>query len=238
MGQVHIHCDGDQLKLSDSDRGSNMEYTATFYYEWRTDLYDHNIQLSPSTGQSEMVSTEKINISSSQQTSVSSNADTDQGNKISEQDDVSTSEQPTYAAIKKKQKKNKHLKGKNFPKNASPLEKNKEKIVLCSHSAIKVKKRETTPTSVHSTESLEALYSAVQKKPKAYRDKEEKVPPPPPYSVEELYTAMEEEEGAPQIPPHTIEDLYTAAMKKPKGDSADSGTDRAPPIPPHTVDDC
>ena len=60
------------------------------------------IQMSPSTGQSEMVSTEKINIPSSQQTSVSSNTDTDQGNKISEQDDVSTSEQPTYAAIKKK----------------------------------------------------------------------------------------------------------------------------------------
>ena len=110
--------------------------------------------------------------------------------------------------------------------------------MLCSHSAIKVKKGETTPTSVHSTESLEALYSVVQKKPKADRDKEEKVPPPPPYSVEELYTAMEEEEGAPQIPPHIIEDLYTAVMKKPKGDSADSGTDGAPPIPPHTVDDC
>jgi hypothetical protein len=49
---------------------------------------------------------------------------------------------------------------------------------------------------------------------------------------------MEEEEGAPQIPPHTIENLYTAVMKKPKGDSTDTGTDGAPPIPPHTVDDC
>ena len=36
MGQVYIHCDGDQLKLSDSDRGyrSNTEYTATSYYVW------------------------------------------------------------------------------------------------------------------------------------------------------------------------------------------------------------
>ena len=114
------------------------------------------------------------------------------------------------------------------------------------HSAVKVKKRETTPTSVDTTESLEALYSVVQKKPKADRDKEEKVPPPPPYSVEELYTAvrknakgsvMEEEDGAPQIPPHTIEDMYTAVMKKPKGDSTESGTDGAPPIPPYTEDD-
>ena len=71
------------------------------------------------------------------------------------------------------------------------------------------------------SESPEALYSVVHKKSKADRDKEEKVPPPPPYSVEELYTAvkknakgsaMEEEDGAPQIPPHTIEDLYTAPM--------------------------
>ena len=33
-GIVYIHCDGQQLKLSDSDRGSNMEYTATSYYVW------------------------------------------------------------------------------------------------------------------------------------------------------------------------------------------------------------
>ena len=34
MGQVYIHCDGEQLKLSDSDRGSSTKYTATSYYEW------------------------------------------------------------------------------------------------------------------------------------------------------------------------------------------------------------
>ena len=214
-----------------------------------TDLYDQ-IQLSPSIRQSEVASEaeiENIYIPSSQQSSISPNTDTDQGKKISEQDNVSTSEQPMYAAVKIKQKKSKHLKGKNSPKNASSLEKNKEEIVLCSHSAVKVKKRETTPTSVHSTESLEALYSVVQKKPKADRDKEEKVPPPLPYSVEELYTAvrknakgsaMEEEDAAPQIPPHTIEDLYTAVMKKPKGYSTDTGVDGALPIPPYTVDDC
>jgi hypothetical protein len=31
---AYIHCDGEQLKLSDSDRGSNTEYTATSYYVW------------------------------------------------------------------------------------------------------------------------------------------------------------------------------------------------------------
>ena len=176
-----------------------------------TDLYDQ-IQLSPSIRQSEVATEaeiENIYIPSSQQPRVSPNTDTDQGNKISEQDNVSTSEQPTYVAVKIKQKTPER---KEFPKKCmdSSLEKNKEEIVLCSHSAIKVKKRETTPTSVDTTESLEALYSVVQKKPKADRDKEEKIPPPPPYSVEELYTAvnknakgsaMEEEDGAPQIPP-------------------------------------
>ena len=34
MGNVYIYCDGDQLKLSDSDRGSNTEYIATSYYVW------------------------------------------------------------------------------------------------------------------------------------------------------------------------------------------------------------
>jgi hypothetical protein len=32
---AYIHCDGEQLKLSDSDRGSNnVEYTNTSYYVW------------------------------------------------------------------------------------------------------------------------------------------------------------------------------------------------------------
>ena len=35
-GIKYIHCDGVTLKLSDSDRGSNMEYTDTSYYVWNT----------------------------------------------------------------------------------------------------------------------------------------------------------------------------------------------------------
>ena len=205
-----------------------------------TDLYDQ-IQLSPSTGQAEIVSkaeTENTNTLSSHHTRVYTNIDKDHCNKISGQDNVAMSEQPTYAAVDNKQKKNKE-------------EKKREGVVLSVHCADKedtkkkIKQREATPTSLHTTESPEALYSVVKKKPKA--DKEETVPPPPPHSLEELYTAvkknvkgsaMEEEEGAPQIPPHTIEELYTAVVKKPKGDSAtESETDGAPPIPPHTVDD-
>jgi hypothetical protein len=31
---VYFHCDGEKLKLSDSDGGSTTEYTATSYYVW------------------------------------------------------------------------------------------------------------------------------------------------------------------------------------------------------------
>ncbi len=220
------------------------------------DLYDQ-IQLSPSTGQAEIASKaeiENISILLSHQTSDSSNTDIDQCNKISEQDnDIVTSEQPTYAAVKKKHKKSKIMKWRSHQNNTAAVEKNREKIISSSHSVLDkedikknpTKQREPTPTFMHTTESPEALYSAVMKKPKA--DKEEQVPPPLSHSVEELYTAvkknvqgsaMEEKEGPPHIPPHTIEDLYTAVMKKPKGDPTDTGTDGAPPIPPHTVDDC
>ena len=34
MGLVYVHCNGEQLQLSNSDRGSNTEYTATSYYVW------------------------------------------------------------------------------------------------------------------------------------------------------------------------------------------------------------
>ena len=64
-----------------------------------TNLYDQ-IQLSPSTGQAEIISKaeiKNINTLSSHQT-----VDTEQCNKTTEQGSVSTSEQPTYAAVKKK----------------------------------------------------------------------------------------------------------------------------------------
>ena len=34
MGIEYIHCDGDDLKLSDSERGSNTKYMNTLYYVW------------------------------------------------------------------------------------------------------------------------------------------------------------------------------------------------------------
>ena len=47
MGNVYIHCDGQQLKLSDSDRGSNTEYTATSYYVWSAGSADQLLFIFP-----------------------------------------------------------------------------------------------------------------------------------------------------------------------------------------------
>ena len=104
---------------------------------------------------------------------------------------------------------------------------------------------ETISLFVHTTESPEALCTAVKKKPNANTaNNEDKLPPPPHlHSVEELYTAVKnvkggttEEEGPPHIH-HTVEDLYTAAMKKTNNDPTDYDTAAAPPIPPHTIEE-
>ena len=93
------------------------------------------------------------------------------------------------------------------------------------------KQREVKLFSSHTSESPEALYTAIRKKQKA--GKEEKVSLPPPRSVEELYTAVKkknvkgsvmDEEGAPQIPPHRVEDLATKDKEE------------VPAIPPHTLE--
>ena len=149
---------------------------------------------------------------------------------------------------------NKLIKGKESGQHAAVVEKKGEKFVLCSYPATdktdikqkdQIKQIEVTPTSVHTTELPEALYTAVKKKQNDNRaDKKEKILPPPPHSDGELYTAVKRnaeggttEEGPPQIPPHTVEDLYTAITKKPKNDPTDYDTEAAPPIPPHTVEE-
>ena len=217
-----------------------------------TNIYDQ-IQLSPFTGQEEIIAKAEIeNINTytlSSHQIIPPIVDIEQCNKATEQDSVSTSEQPMYAAVKKKQKKNKLMKEKKSEQTQSSAA--EEKVMLCSLTATgktdmqkNHDQEKATPTT---TELPEALYTAVKKKPKDNTtDNEDKVPPPPPHSVEELYTAVkknikgsaiEEEEGAPQLPPHTVEDLYTAVMKEPSNDPSDYDTETAPPIPPHTIEE-
>ena len=182
--------------------------------------------------------------------------DTEQWNIVEKQNKVSISEQPTYAAVKKK---NKLMKRKKSGQNQnSAAEEKGEKVKLCSLTAtdkLDIKREQKNHDQiqhkeatffVNTTESSEALYTAVKKKPKDKKaDNKVKVPSPS-HSVEELYTAVKknvkgsdtkEEEGAPQLLPHTVEDLYTAVMKKPKNDPTTDNPKAAPPIPPHTIEE-
>jgi hypothetical protein len=77
-------------------------------------------------------------------------------------------------------------------------------------------KKKPKSSSIPVNESVpQDLYAAIMKKPKRSSVNDEVVPPIPPHTVEELYTAvykksagntMEDEEEAPPIPPHTVED--------------------------------
>ena len=217
-----------------------------------TDLYDQ-IQLSPSTGQAEVISkneAENTNSLLPHQNEPSLNIDTEPCKVpvIKEQSTVSTSEQPTYAAVKKKQKKSKLMKGKKSGQaqnNAN--EEQGDEVPQCSHTAAdktdiiqedQIKQGEAILTSLHTVESPEALYTAVKKKPKDNVTET--------HTIEDLYTAVMKKpkddptdsdiEVAPPLPPHTVEELYTAVQKKPKGSAMEDEED-APPIPPHTVED-
>ena len=217
-----------------------------------TDLYAQ-IQLSPSTGQAEVISkneAENTNSFLPHQNEPSPNIDTEQCKVpvVKEQSTVSTSEQPTYVAVKKKQKKSKLMKGKKSGQaqnNAN--EEQGDEVPQCSHTAAdktdiiqenQIKQGEAVLTSLHTVESPEALYTAVKKKPKDNVTET--------HTIEDLYTAVMKKpkddptdsdiEAAPPLPPHTVEELYTAVQKKPKGSAMEDEED-APPIPPHTVED-
>ena len=47
MGLVYVHCDGEQLKLSNSGRGFNTGYTSTSYYVWTTGSADQLLFIFP-----------------------------------------------------------------------------------------------------------------------------------------------------------------------------------------------
>ena len=180
-----------------------------------TDLYNQ-IQLSPSTGQTEVISKnepENTNSRLPHLNNPSPNIDIEVPI-VKEQSTVSTSEQPTYAVVKKKQKRSKLMKGKISGQNQNnAVEKSGEKVPQCSFTAAttdktdikqedQIKQGEAVPTSLQTVESPEALYTAIKKKPK---------------------------DNATET--HIIEDLYTAVMKKPKDDPTESDTEAAPPLP-------
>ena len=231
------------------------------------DLYDQ-IQLSPSTGQAEFISrneTAKTNNPLPHQTEYGIHPSVDKdkpksaklkitASTISTQDeDKSTSEQPTYAVVNKKKKQKTenesvHCQSKDIAEvsqNEGVTEQNAvEHGRHDQESQDKYSPDSTMQFSSQTIDSLQELYTVVKKKPKDRPAEDDIAPPIPPYTTEELYTAVKKkpkayaagEEQAPQIPPHTIEELYTAVQKKPK-DNATDDEEEAPPIPAHTVEE-
>ena len=229
------------------------------------DLYDQ-IQLSPSTGQAEFISrneTANTNNPPPHQTEYGIHPSVDKdkpksaklkitASTISTQDeDKSTSEQPTYAVVNKT-KKQKREKGTVYcqSQNTAAVSQNEgvseQNAVEHGNHLQESQDSPDTTTQFPSQiiDSPQELYTAVKKRPK-YRPAEDEIAPPiPPYITKELYTAIKKkpkasaasDEQAPQIPPHTIEELYTAVQKKPIA-SATVDEEEAPPIPAHTVEE-
>ena len=230
------------------------------------DLYDQ-IQLSPSTGQAEFISrneTANTNNPPPHQTEYGIHPSVDKdkpksaklkitASTISTQDeDKSTSEQPTYAVVnkKKKQKREKELVNCQS-KDTAEVSQNEG---VAEQNAVKhgnhLQESQDSPDTTRqfpsqTIDSPQELYTTVKKKPKDRAVENKKVSTILPYTTEDLYTAVKKkphastpgnEEEAPQIPPHTIEELNTAVQKK-QNASATVDEEEAPPIPAHTVEE-
>ena len=142
-----------------------------------TELYDQ-IHLSPSTGQTELISkteSETARDSSVPQSNIYSNADMEnqaESQPISScEPEKSTLEDATYAVVNKKKKKKKS-------KGASRDNANKKEKI---EGEVKVQEQP----------SLEEMYAVVQKKPKKSEEQGETPPPIPASTVESLYTAVQ-----------------------------------------------
>ena len=134
-----------------------------------TEPYDQ-IHLSPSTGQTELISktesktAEDINTI----TNVYSSVDTENFQPISDSEE-SKVEDATYAVVDKKKKKK------------------KSKAASDDHASQKEKREE----EVEVQQSLDDMYAVVHKKPKKSEEQGETPPPIPASTVESLYTAVQ-----------------------------------------------
>ena len=177
------------------DRGTKQQ-TQPHSWDASTELYDQ-IQLSPSTGQSEPIPSEtendKVNIVVS-----STQLDCHNMEKPHKMEpEKSNSEFATYAVVDKKKKMKPGSKKEesseshvNTPEKCIPL--NSEGSVKA---AVSVEHDNVNNPKYQQSEKLEEMYAVILKKQKK---------------------SEEQEEIAPPVPSHTMESLYTAVQKKPK----------------------
>ena len=245
-----LYTDGSYSTLS---RGTGQQIQPPSIQNDSAELYDQ-IQLSPSTGQTEFIQkcAESENINnptynhhtySNTEHSTSPSAALPADSQLAPQNaDENTSKQPTYAAVDKSKKKKFKKQRKKDPKHnaaenkgppispytqkVSPLSADKEEYAAGKDDPTKYcqKPLNNTPTSVNQDQMREQEIS-------------------PTHTVEELYTAVKkkpkgsvpkDDEETPPIPLHSVEELYTAVVKKPKRNSAEKNKEETPPIPPQT----
>ena len=142
-----------------------------------TELYDQ-IHLSPSTGQTELISKTESEIArniSVPQSNIYSNVDMEnqaESQPISScEPEKNTLEDATYAVVNKKKK--------------------KKKSKGASHDNANKKEKIEKEVKVQEQPSLEEMYAVVQKKPKKSKEQGETPPPIPASTVESLYTAVQ-----------------------------------------------
>ena len=234
-----FHTDSSYSALS---RGTGQQIQPPSIQNDSAEFYNQ-IQLSPSTGQTEFIQkcaeSENINNPTYNHPTHSSTASPADSQLAPQNTDESTSEQPTYAAVDKNKKKKLKKQRKKDPKHnitenkgppispytqkVSPRSADKEAYAAGKDdlSQNSQKPLDNTPTSVNQDQTREQDISSI-------------------HTVEELYTAVKkkpkgsvpkDDKETPPIPPHTVEELYTAVQKKPKTD-VDANKEEDPPIPP------
>ena len=144
--------------------------------EAHTEFYDQ-IHLSPSTGQTELISKTESETAMDISTPISdiySSIENSQPVPTSETEMSKLPQDATYAVVDKK-KKSRAASEKNDPTDM-------EKIVT---------EKEKDQVKVQDQLSLEEMYAVVYKKPKKSEEQEEIAPSIPAYTVESLYTAVQ-----------------------------------------------
>ena len=199
--------------------GENAQQVQPQSIHTPAELYDQ-IQLSPSTGQTEFVEIDNINNSSpppslnihpsvdTGQPKYPSSA-TQQINLSLHDEEESSSEQPTYAVVDKKKKR----------KRVKESAQGQDTIPETEGDPVPLEQRGQPEQTQDVHESTYAVVHKKSKKSNAYT--KETATPIPSQKVDspgELYTAVkkkpaEDEEEVPPLPPHTIEEMYTAVQK-------------------------
>ena len=251
-----LDTDAPYSKLS-LNRGSGLQVQPQSTQQYSNELYDQ-IHLSPSTGQTEFIpKPQSENTNNPYYSTHATHSDTE--NPVTNESAASQTNSPTatYAAIDKSNKK----KAKKDDTKHTAAEKHTFRLgVHAEGKDNSIKRSQKSLDDMHAPDhqdqervnsdqesipsnSIEELYTAVQKKPKGYSaPMNESVP----QMAEDLYTAVMKkpkensanDEVAPPIPPHTVEELYTAVHKKPVGNAmVQEDEEEAPPIPPLTVED-